>query len=160
MNGSPAAPKAVLTLCDGDRHLLEETARALQSVAALVRGLLATQPRPVPPGDWGRGHEMPAPAAGRAAQSRLAPQREPVSRPVQLVRRGKRRHTPSSIAEDARKIRHWMAVTGLKASQVAKAAGLGPFVTCEVLRGNAGLPENAELKLAAAVAKLAKAASR
>lgn len=123
--------------------------RLLQEVAALLRGLMAAIPRPVPPGDWGRSSGSPGPSV-----------RGPVAVPVvvsepKAVPIGRRsKHTPESIAKDAQDVERWLRLAGVSGVRLAAEAGMNATLLSNVKAKREGLSINARARFAAAVDRL------
>lgn len=66
---------ADVQLSEEDRRLLEDNRRLMQQNAALMRGVLASLPKPVPPGDWGRSSAPAEPLRGHVAGAASSPAR-------------------------------------------------------------------------------------
>lgn len=131
-----------------DRRLLTDTLQALQSVAALLRGLLATQPRPVPRGDWGRAI-APAGLMGRPTE---------IAHPDPLGSR-RTRHTTESIEADQAQLTRCVEASGLSLMRLADAAGVEPSMLYRTRKGETGLTKSARLKLGTLINRGAKRAA-
>jgi hypothetical protein len=147
----------MLTLRQEDRRLLEQFGQQLQSVAALIRGMLASQPRPVPPGDWGRSQQAdPTPRAALMSGPRSIPDpQRPSDEPLDRARPARwRRHTAASIAADCRLVQGWVQELGRSANGLAAEAGIAPSGPYRAYRGHGGLSDNDRERLELAVARL------
>jgi AraC-like DNA-binding protein len=149
----------MLTVRPEDRRLLEQLIQQLQSATALMRGLLASQPRPTPQGDWGRGPA--APPVDRAPlmvgpRSVPDPPR-PVDEPLERAQRARwRRHTPESLADDRRLVLGWVQELGLSVNRLAQEAGIAYSTVYRASHAQSGLSETARESLQVAVDRLRK----
>jgi len=149
----------MLTLRPDDRRLLEQVNQQLQSVAAMVRGMLASQPRPTPQGDWGRGPAGPpvdrAPLV--AGPRRIPDPPRPPDEPLDREKPARwRRHTPETIAADHQQVSGWIDELGLTVHRLAEEAGIAYSAVYRVSRGEYGLSDNSREQLEKAVARLRK----
>lgn len=103
-----------VTLHPDDRRLLQE-------VAALLRGLQASLPRPVPPGDWGRHGGSPGPSVRGPAAAPAAVQ----SGMIRMERPARnRKHTAESKAADRERLDAWMDEFRMTLHTFAKTCGV------------------------------------
>jgi hypothetical protein len=142
-----------------ERRLLEQINLQLQSVAALVRGLLASQPRPTPPGDWGRAPATLQPErAPLIARPRIVPDPpRPADEPLERAKRARwRRHTAESLAADRKLVLGWVQELGVSVNALAKAAGIAYSTVYRASHAQSGLSESARESLQVAVARIRK----
>jgi len=145
----------MMALHPDDRRLIEQVSQGLQSVAALMRGLLASQPRPEPPGDWGRGPAAAPTLAPPSALRRVPDPPRSVDEPLEQERRGaRRRHTEESIAADRRQLLGWMKESGLTVNQLCAKAAIAPSGPYRAIRGHGGLSAHDRATIEKVIARL------
>jgi len=147
----------MLTLRPEDRRLIEQLLQQLQSGTALMRGLLASQPRPTPQGDWGRGPA--APPVDRAplvvGPRGIPDPPRPVDEPLERANPARwRRHTPETIEADRQTIVGWIEELGMTVHQLAAEARIAYSAVYRVSRGEYGLSDNSRARLEKAVARM------